>query len=149
MSMSDLESLRAHLWVLSPPCQPFTRQGHRRDVEDARAASFLRLLGKLGEMDGECVPEFICLENVVGFEQSETRNRMLDVFCKSGLEAVQEFILSPDQFGIPYSRPRYFCLARKQPFSLPGTEIIRQPPCDLNTSPLDDVVTFCATFTVF
>lgn len=27
----------------------------------------------------------------------------------------QEFILSPVQFGIPYSRPRYFMLAVRKP----------------------------------
>lgn len=34
---------------------------------------------------------------------------MIDTLTKSGY-VTQEFILSPLQFGVPYSRPRYFCL---------------------------------------
>jgi site-specific DNA-cytosine methylase len=35
---------RAALWMLAPPCQPYTRQGLRRDASDARASSFLDLV---------------------------------------------------------------------------------------------------------
>lgn len=31
----------------------------------------------------------------------------------------QEFILTPLQFGVPYSRPRYFCLVRFLCLSFP------------------------------
>ena len=34
---------------------------------------------------------------------------MIDTLTKSDY-VTQEFILSPLQFGVPYSRPRYFCL---------------------------------------
>lgn len=134
LSVKALESLKANLWLCSPPCQPFTRQGHKRDIEDPRSASFLHLLKKLSEME-TCMPEFICVENVVGFEQSEMHRRMLTAFRQCQLTAIQEFILSPDQFGIPYSRPRYFCLARREPFRVRSMGIIHTPPHFLDTSP--------------
>ena len=37
-----LEKLRADVWAMSPPCQPFTRQGLKLDVEDGRVESFMR-----------------------------------------------------------------------------------------------------------
>lgn len=56
----------------------------------------------------------------------------------------QEFVLSPVQFGIPYSRPRYFCLARRcqavsglLPFELqrnPVGQPYCQPPSHLLSS---------------
>eukprot|EP00210_Caulerpa_lentillifera_P006568 g6273.t1 len=121
-----LESLEAEVWLLSPPCQPYTRQGHRLDDQDPRSFSFLTLLEKLDQMK-KSIPEFVCLENVVGFEISRTREKMMKVFRNCKLNCV-EFILSPEQFGIPYSRPRYFCLARKRPFSLSSNQIHFQLP---------------------
>ncbi len=45
--MAQLDKYAADLWVLSPPCQPFTRQGLKKDVQDFRAAPFQALLGRL------------------------------------------------------------------------------------------------------
>lgn len=42
-------------------------------------------------------------------QTSNTRNKMIEVLATTGY-LTQEFILSPLQFGVPYSRPRYFCL---------------------------------------
>ena len=57
-------------------------------------------------------PEYIIVENVVGFEASRTAATLRSMLRTSGY-AIQEFLLSPLQIGIPYSRPRYFCIARK------------------------------------
>jgi hypothetical protein len=62
-----------------------------------------------------CPPEYLLIENVVGFEKSETRATLVATLGTLAYH-VQEFILSPKQFGVPYSRPRYFCLARRRPF---------------------------------
>lgn len=56
------------------------------------------------------------VENVVGFETSDTRAKMIEILASSEY-ITQEFILSPLQFGVPYSRPRYFCLAKRKPLS--------------------------------
>src|SRR5262245_51064212 len=50
-----IESLRpddprlrdADLWWTSPPCQPYTRRGKRRDLDDPRSAGFLHVLALL------------------------------------------------------------------------------------------------------
>jgi tRNA (cytosine38-C5)-methyltransferase len=52
------------------------------------------------------------VENVVGFEASRTRQQLFKVLGAAGFTC-QEFLLTPLQLGIPYSRPRYFCIARQ------------------------------------
>lgn len=42
-------------------------------------------------------------------QTSDTHEKMIEILSKTGF-VTQEFILSPIQFGVPYSRPRYFCL---------------------------------------
>lgn len=42
-------------------------------------------------------------------QTSNTHKEMMEIFAKSGF-VTQEYILTPLQFGVPYSRPRYFCL---------------------------------------
>lgn len=123
------------LWCLSPPCQPFTRQGLKKDAHDPRAFSFLSLLNKLLQMK-KSIPEYLCVENVVGFESSFVHDRMIETFQKCGF-SIFEWILSPDQFGLPYSRPRYFCLARRRPFRHPSNNITFQnPPLETRNLPV-------------
>ncbi|MFS8007211.1 putative DNA (cytosine-5-)-methyltransferase [Helianthus anomalus] len=56
-------------------------------------------------------PVMIFLENVVGFETSDTHQKMIQILNESQF-VTQKFIF-PLQFGVPYSRPRYFCLAKR------------------------------------
>ncbi|CAI0399491.1 unnamed protein product [Linum tenue] len=114
LTSSDLDSYRADAWLLSPPCQPYTRQGLQKHSGDARAFSFLRILELIQE--AKRPPSMLFVENVVGFETSDTRAKMIEILVNSGF-ITQEFILSPLQFGVPYSRPRYFCLAKRKPLS--------------------------------
>ncbi|KAJ8751714.1 hypothetical protein K2173_025885 [Erythroxylum novogranatense] len=111
---SDLDNYGAHAWLLSPPCQPYTRQGLQKHSGDARAFSFLKILELIPHTKKP--PTLLFVENVVGFEVSDTHTKMLEILSNSNFVA-QEFILSPLQFGMPYSRPRYFCLAKRKPFS--------------------------------
>eukprot|EP00249_Psilotum_nudum_P010144 c22360_g1_i2 orf=217-1389(-) len=112
LTMQELEKYDANVWLLSPPCQPYTRQGLQKDVEDSRAASFLKILQILPFMSRS--PTHVFVENVVGFESSVTHSQLMAILRSSDF-VTQEFILTPLQFGIPYSRPRYFCLAKKKP----------------------------------
>ncbi|XVF88153.1 hypothetical protein PTKIN_Ptkin19aG0027300 [Pterospermum kingtungense] len=111
---ADLDSYQAHVWLLSPPCQPYTRQGLQRHSADARAFSFLNILELISRMSRP--PDMLFVENVVGFETSDTHAKMVEILGNSDF-VTQEFILSPLQFGVPYSRPRYFCLAKRKPLS--------------------------------
>ena len=109
VTATKLDTFEASLWLMSPPCQPFTRQGAQRDADDARADSFLRLLELVPRLRRK--PTHVLVENVVGFETSETRDVLLRTLTQNGFDA-REFILSPRMFGVPYSRPRYFCVAK-------------------------------------
>uniref|UniRef100_A0A1D1Z9F8 tRNA (Cytosine(38)-C(5))-methyltransferase n=2 Tax=Anthurium amnicola TaxID=1678845 RepID=A0A1D1Z9F8_9ARAE len=110
----ELDKYGAHAWLLSPPCQPYTRQGLQKHSADARASSFIKILELIRHMRQP--PVFLFVENVVGFETSDTHGQLMDVLAETGF-VTQEYILSPLQFGVPYSRPRYFCLAKRKPSS--------------------------------
>ncbi|CAH8353405.1 unnamed protein product [Eruca vesicaria subsp. sativa] len=114
LTAADLDKYNADAWLLSPPCQPYTRQGLQKHSGDARASSFLKILELIPHTAKP--PQMLFVENVVGFETSDTHMEMIDTLTKSDY-VTQEFILSPLQFGVPYSRPRYFCLAKRKPLS--------------------------------
>lgn len=69
-------------------------------------------------------PNYILLENVKGFEESDSRDILVSTLTESGYE-FQEMLITPLQIGIPNSRMRYYCLARKAakvgPFVRPVT----------------------------
>ncbi|XP_071919855.1 tRNA (cytosine(38)-C(5))-methyltransferase 2-like isoform X2 [Coffea arabica] len=66
LSAADLDSYEAEVWLLSPPCQPYTRQGLQKGSSDARASSFLRILELIPQTSQP--PLMLYVENVVGFE---------------------------------------------------------------------------------
>ncbi|KAG0336896.1 tRNA (cytosine-5-)-methyltransferase, partial [Podila humilis] len=57
-------------------------------------------------------PSYILLENVKGFEESDSRDLLVESLTGAGYE-FQELLITPLQIGIPNSRMRYYCLARK------------------------------------
>lgn len=114
VDISTLECIpSADLWMMSPPCQPHTRQGNQKDDLDSRSSAFLAILSRLRQI--EVSPEFILLENVKQFSSSNSCDLL-----KATLDDLQydyrQFVLTPTQFGIPNERPRYYMLARKTPF---------------------------------
>lgn len=104
-----LAALEADLLWLSPPCQPFSRRGHQRHLDDPRAATFLAALGHIAV----CRPPYVALENVEGFETSAARERLLATLDAAGYGAVQERLLCPSELGWPNRRPRYYLLAAR------------------------------------
>ncbi|KAK4422325.1 tRNA (cytosine(38)-C(5))-methyltransferase 2 [Sesamum alatum] len=119
LSAVDLDKYKADAWLLSPPCQPYTRQGLQKGSSDARASSFLKILELIPQTSRP--PLMLFVENVVGFETSDTHKRMIAMLRENHFDT-QEFILSPLQFGVPYSRPRYFCLAKRKPLSFQNSQ---------------------------
>ncbi|KAG0242376.1 tRNA (cytosine-5-)-methyltransferase [Actinomortierella wolfii] len=113
---------QADVWLMSPPCQPYTRTGNQEGSKDTRAKSFLYLMRILPEL--EHPPSYLLLENVKGFEESDSRDLLVETLTKCGYE-FQELLITPLQIGIPNSRMRYYCLARKTdkvgPFRHPVT----------------------------
>ena len=105
--------MNANVWLLSPPCQPHTRQGMRKDCQDNRSDGLLHIIKLLKEISKK--PSYILLENVEGFENSESRALLIEALKERDYD-YQEFILSPNQFQIPNQRDRYFLIARSTPF---------------------------------
>ncbi len=106
--------LQADLWWMSPPCQPFTSRGQRRDIDDPRCGPLLRMIDWISEVR----PKWIAMENVVGFADSIARHRLVEQLEQSGYH-FQETQLCPSALGWPNRRARYYLIASHgQP--LPG-----------------------------
>jgi site-specific DNA-cytosine methylase len=72
LSISSLTRVPVKVWLMSPPCQPYTRNNeHMTDEADPRSTSFLHLCSLLANPDFSVdkLPKLICLENVVRFEE--------------------------------------------------------------------------------
>jgi site-specific DNA-cytosine methylase len=117
----------ADIWVMSPPCQPFTRN-HEKTTDDHRTQALdhiteliRTIAASASDTTMPILPAYIALENVVGFEDSANCAAFLSVISEAGYK-FQQFILSPTQFGIPNERPRYFLTARRCSSTSLGTE---------------------------
>jgi site-specific DNA-cytosine methylase len=109
----ELESFGAAFWWMSPPCQPYTVRGVRRDLNDARAISFIRLMGIVEAMPEGTLPSHLALENVAGFVESEARRRLVEILDGRGY-GFQETFLCPMDLGVPMRRPRYYLAASRR-----------------------------------
>ena len=96
------------MWLLSPPCQPYTRLGKQRDTEDKRSDSFIHLIRILENISKEKLPSFIFVENVKNFEKSQTRDLMVEMFKKRSFH-FREFLVNSNLY-VPNSRLRYYCI---------------------------------------
>uniref|UniRef100_A0A183TPG0 tRNA (Cytosine(38)-C(5))-methyltransferase n=1 Tax=Schistocephalus solidus TaxID=70667 RepID=A0A183TPG0_SCHSO len=109
LSESECLGLKADLWTMSPPCQPFTRMGKRRLGEDNRSLSFHRIIALIQTVR----PAAILLENVKGFELSDAWKELLEALFHAGYE-IRQFLLTPLQFGIPNCRLRFYLVAKRR-----------------------------------
>ena len=74
------------------------------------------------------------MENVKGFELSETRDHFTQVLSEAGYQ-FQEFLLSPEQIGIPNSRLRYYLIATRGELPAPPTgAVLCVPPSGARVS---------------
>ncbi|CAG8746404.1 1447_t:CDS:2, partial [Gigaspora rosea] len=110
LSVYDIEKYDANCWLMSPPCQPYTRGGKGLDDQDPRAKGLLHLIDILPKLSNH--PSYIFLENVLNFEKSKSREKLITQLCQLNYE-VHECLLTPLQFGIPNDRLRYYLMARK------------------------------------
>eukprot|EP01064_Diplonema_japonicum_P017033 TRINITY_DN25094_c0_g1_i1.p1 TRINITY_DN25094_c0_g1~~TRINITY_DN25094_c0_g1_i1.p1 ORF type:complete len:409 (+),score=81.64 TRINITY_DN25094_c0_g1_i1:36-1229(+) len=112
LTAAELDHLDAEMWLLAPPCQPYTRQGSRKGSEDPRAVSFLTMLDLLPTLHNQ--PRYILVENVLGFERSETFKELSSTLSGCGY-TYQCLCLNAMSLGVPNSRPRMYILAKKAP----------------------------------
>ena len=114
---SDYRSWEADLWWLSPPCQPYTRRGHQRDLADPRAAGLLSVIDRIGQL----LPPYVALENVPPFPASQACVRLRQTLARCGYRQ-QDLVLCPTELGIPNRRRRYYLVAGRsalRPFAAP------------------------------
>ena len=130
ISVADLLGLHANLWWMSPPCQPYTLRGLRRDVDDPRAQSLLRLI----DLIGVCKPEFVVVENVRGFANS-TAHALLTQQLEIHGYRWQSIELCPTQMNWPNKRPRFYLMASRDENVLPWRDL---PEYACRTSDLID-----------
>jgi DNA (cytosine-5)-methyltransferase 1/tRNA (cytosine38-C5)-methyltransferase len=122
LSSGEIEQWQADLWWMSPPCQPYTTQGARRDMDDPRAASLNHLLSTFRNLR----PRYVVIENVPGFRDSRMRQQWLACFKTAGYH-VCEWELCPTSFGVPMRRVRYYLAASREhalsPLATPAAPI--------------------------
>lgn len=102
----------------------YMRGGKQKDHEDPRSAALLNLAARLPEMSTP--PKALLLENVVGFESSECRRRLIESLERLDY-SMAEFILSPIDFGIPNDRQRYYLAAVRRGLSREGSYLSAAP----------------------
>jgi hypothetical protein len=113
----DLRDAPRGLWWMSPPCQPYTRRGRQRDLDDPRAAAFRHLLTLIERIR----PRNLGLENVPAFARSRSRQKLLDVLCRCDYR-VREITLCATRLGSRNRRRRYYLIASRvalAPFAVP------------------------------
>lgn len=98
----------ADLWWMSPPCQPYTVRGARRDLDDRRAAPLVHVL----ELIDALRPPAIALENVATFAGSRSHALVRRTLADAGYD-VAETEWCPTAFGVPSERPRFYLVARR------------------------------------
>lgn len=142
------EKMAADVWLMSPPCQPFTRGGRQQDAKDARSTGFLYILEVLEEMKNP--PKYLFLENVLNFEVSECHEHLVRVLTGRGYE-LEEFLVQPTDpwIGIPNARMRYYLCATIKEVPKPCSghiyrtfeEVLGPVPADKRLGTIADYVT--------
>lgn len=136
----------ADLWLLSPPCQPFTRTGKKMDVEDGRCAALMRLIDALPRLRQP--PRALLLENLPEFIGSRAQGMWKRALARCGRAlgtdfTIQEHTLNPVDFGYPNTRIRYYCIAVAHQ-QTPATEAGSIPSVDAPSLPTRPVCDFCS-----
>jgi len=122
-----IESLRADdpllhgadLWWMSPPCQPYTRRGRGRDLDDPRSRCLLHLF----ELVAHLRPPTLALENVPEMRGSQAHARLREVLGGAGY-VVAERMLCPTELGVPNRRRRFYLVASRDSLAGWASEVV-------------------------
>ena len=110
LSREWLEAVGADIWTMSPPCQPYTRQGNMQGSLDERARPLHHLIDVMRSMSGSNIPKLILIENVKNFEISDSFAELKQVL-ESLNYSLYGYFLNPLYMGFPNSRLRFFLVA--------------------------------------
>jgi DNA (cytosine-5)-methyltransferase 1 len=108
------DDVKHALWWMSPPCQPFTSRGKRRDLDDPRCDGLKFLTQQIARV----VPDRIAIENVPGFIDSQA-HRWLRETLDSLRYDVAECVRCPTELGIPMMRRRFYLVAARDGLRYP------------------------------
>ncbi|KHJ45151.1 C-5 cytosine-specific DNA methylase [Trichuris suis] len=108
----ELDKVCASLWIMSPPCQPFTRQKEygRREIGDRRMLPFLNLTNNMTKMRNP--PTYVLVENVPEFATSDACSLLKRELINLNF-VFKEYFLDSLKFGIPNRRNRFYLIARR------------------------------------
>lgn len=120
---AGLAAFGADLWTMSPPCQPYTRRGRGRDLDDPRARGFLAVLAAFEEVR----PHWLFLENVPGFAGSRAHRRLAEALSAGGYRW-HERLLCPSELGMPNRRRRFYLVAGRGDVPLAEPALPAEPP---------------------
>ncbi|MCU0877251.1 MAG: DNA cytosine methyltransferase [Pirellulaceae bacterium] len=109
---SFFQEVQADLWWLSPPCQPFTRRGERRDLDDPRCDSFVHVVRQIDRL----APKYVALENVPEFAGSRAHTLLRETLDRRGYR-VLEVVVCPSELGLPNRRRRFYLVAGQTPLA--------------------------------
>jgi site-specific DNA-cytosine methylase len=121
--LAELLDGGSDLWWLSPPCQPYSVRGRRRDLDDPRARSLTHLLELFARLPAAGLPRYLAVENVAGFAQSRARELLTGLLGQRGYQ-FRERLFCPTELGVPSRRLRYYLTASRH-----GLMPRRSPPC--------------------
>ena len=129
----ELKKIKIDAVFGGPPCQGFSMAG-KRDKNDPRNMLFKEYLRVVGEIS----PDYVVMENVVGFlstkldgyigsdgeeyfgEASLAPNILLNEFKKIGYKTLRPKILDASDFGVPQFRKRVIFYAYKKGVKKPN-----------------------------
>ena len=94
LSPKALDKFGADVWLMSPPCQPFTRQGKQSQGADARCAALAHITHVLLPQVKR-TPRLVYVENVQGFEGSAARDSLVTALQSVGLTRIVEHLWNP------------------------------------------------------
>lgn len=124
ITAEELAAYEADLWWMSPPCQPYSVRGARKDLDDPRARSLIRLADVFALIPEDSLPTHIAVENVAGFAESEARLRLMSLFSGRGYRMIER-LLCPTELGVPSRRPRYYLVASRSELNLAARPVSR------------------------
>lgn len=119
-----------HVWMMAPPCQPYTIQGKGLDQTDTRASPLTHLTEVLASLSSGALPRFLCLENVPPFIHSNSYLGLKETLLQRGYR-IEESLVNSMEDGFPNARRRVCVVAQLgQPVSAapPEKKFVLYPP---------------------
>ena len=107
------------------PCQPFSKAGHQRGLQDQQNGT---IIYKIIEILRYHSPSYFILENVPnikGHNHGKTWQEITKLLNECGY-ALRDYIVSPHQFGIAHKRERIFIIGARHEVNFPTISLNKE-----------------------